>query len=48
MTKWLEKSQSDIALLNHLVSTWSKKNAASTIADEIKIAEKFLIDLEQQ
>jgi len=48
LTKWLEKKQEDIKLLNHLVTTRSKSNPVSTIEDELKVANNFLIEFEKK
>lgn len=48
LTKWLEKKEEDITLLNHLVSTWSKKNQNSTIEEELQIADAFMKEFEQK
>ena len=48
ITKWIEKQDSDIALLNHLVSTWNKKNITNSIEEEINIVEKFIKKFEEK
>lgn len=42
LTKWIEKKENEISILNHLVATWSKKNQTSTIEEEIKLADNFV------
>lgn len=48
VTRWIEKHEFEISLLNHLVSTWTKKNSMNTLEEEIEIADKFLIEFEQK
>jgi hypothetical protein len=48
LAQWLEGKQEEISLLNHLISTWSRKDQMRTIEEEIKDSEGFLEEFEKK
>lgn len=48
LTKWIESREKDIKLVNHLISTKSKKNQNSTIEEELKLGNNFLKEFKEK
>ena len=48
LTRWIESKEEEITLLNHLISTKSKRNHSCTIEEELKIANDFLKEFKEK
>jgi len=48
LTKWIESKEKEIKLVNHLISTKSKKNQSSTIEEELRVGNSFLEEFKEK